>query len=223
MLRSKFYNSETRDYEMQTRYVGRSLYAAEKTVQVMSDIWEQHLVLHSVAEDGRIVENSVAGYHGEKPEWSVDATEEAFEAYRAHCEERHYNSLVAEMEKRVANPAVKDQVVKVVKGRRAKGTIGRVVVIMERPYNMGWQSVMKLKLGIATSPRKVKVVRNGREYENFADMEWVWASNCEVEKPEAIDYDSLRKEAKIHAGFDVDTLRKNCERYAANAAKAVAA
>ena len=140
MLRSKFYNSETRNYEMQTRYVGRSLYAAEKTVQVMSDIWEQHLVLHSVAEDGHIVENSVAGWSGEKPEWSVDATEEAFEAHRAYREEYHYNSLVAEMEKRVANPAVKDQVVKVVRGRRAVGTIGRVVVIMERPYNMGWQS-----------------------------------------------------------------------------------
>ena len=199
MLRTKFYNTESKDYEMQTRYVGRSLFARRQTVQVMSDIWEEHLVLHSVAEDGHIVENSVAGgydFGGKELEFEIDANEKAFEDYRAYREEFHFNTLKSKAEAHVEDPAVKDRVVKVVKGRRAKGTIGRVVVIMERPYNMGWQSVMKLKLGIATSPRKVKVVRNGREYENYADMEWVWASNCEVEKPETPDYDAIREEAK---------------------------
>jgi hypothetical protein len=216
MLRSKFYNSETRDYEEQTRYVGRSLFARRQTVKVMSDIWEEHLVLHSVAEDGHIVENSVAGgydFAGKELPYEIDATDEAFEDYRAYREEFHFNTLKNEAENEVVKPSVKGRVVKVVKGRRAKGTVGKVVVVMERPYSMGWQSVMKLKLGIATSPRKVKVVRNGREYENYADMEWVWAQNCEVEKPEAVDYDAIRKDAQERAKIDVDRLRENCERY----------
>lgn len=214
MLRSKFYSSETKNYEMQTRYVGRSLYAAEKTVQVMSDIWEQHLVLHSVDEKGRIVEASVAGYYGEKPEWEVDATEEAFESYRANREEFWFERLNREAQAAATDPAVKDRVVKVTSGRRAKGTVGRVVVIMERPYSMGWQSVLMNKLGIATSPRKVKVIRNGREYENYADMEWVWAKNCEVESPEAVDENAIRAEAQNRAKVDLDNLRDNCRRYA---------
>jgi len=213
MLKSKFYNTESKSYEPQTRYVGRSVYASEKTVQVMSDIWERHLVLHSVAEDGRIVENSVAGYSGEKPEWEVDANEQAFEDYRAHREEFHFNTLKQKAEDEAVKPSVKGRVVKVVKGRRAKGTVGKVVVVMERPYNMGWQSVMKLKLGIATSPRKERVIRNGREYENYADMEWVWAQNCEVEKPEAVDTDAIRKEAQDRAKAELDRLRENAERH----------
>lgn len=216
MLRSKFYNSETKDYEEQTRYVGRSLFARRQTVQVMSDIWEEHLVLHSVAEDGHIVENSVAGgydFAGKELPFEIDANDQAFEDYRAYREEFHFNTLKSKADADAENPAIRDKVVKVVKGRRAKGTIGKVVVVMERPYNMGWQSVMKLKLGIATSPRKVKVVRNGREYENCADMEWVWAQNCEVEKVATPDYDAIRKEAQERAKMDLDSLRDNCERY----------
>lgn len=216
MLKSKFYNSETRDYEEQTRYVGRSLFARRQTVKVMSDIWEEHLVLHSVAEDGHIVENSVAGgydFAGKELPFEIDATEEAFEDYRAYREEFHFNTMKSQADADAENPAIKDRVVKVVKGRRAKGTVGRVVVVMERPYNMGWQSVMKLKLGIATSPRKVKVVRNGREYDNYADMEWVWAQNCEVEKVATPDYDAIRKDAQERAKMDLDSLRENCERY----------
>ena len=216
MLRSKFYNSETKDYEEQTRYVGRSLFARRQTVQVMSDIWEEHLVLHSVAEDGRIVENSVAGgydFAGKELPFEIDANEQAFEDYRAHREEFHFNTLKSQADADAENPAIRDKVVKVVKGRRAKGTIGKVVVVMERPYNMGWQSVMKLKLGIATSPRKVKVVRNGREYENYADMEWVWACNCEVEKVATPDYDAIRKDAQERAKIDLDNLRENANRY----------
>lgn len=213
MLRSKFYNTESRDYEEQTRYVGRSLFARNQTVKVMSDIWEEHLVLHSVAEDGHIVENSVAGYHGEKPEWEVDATEEAFEDYRAYREEFHFNTMKSKADDEAVKPSIKGRVVKVVKGRRAVGTVGKVVVVMERPYNMGWQSVLKLKLGIATSPRKIKVVRNGREYENYADMEWVWAQNCEVEKPETVDTDAIREEAKDRAANDLERLRAQVESY----------
>ena len=213
MLKSKFYNTESRSYEPATRYVGRSIFARNQTVKVMSDIWEEHLVLHSVEEDGRIVENSVAGYTGDKPEWEVDGTEEAFEDYRAHREEFHFNTLSQDATDEAVKPSVKDRIVKVVKGRKAKGTVGKVVVVMDAYYGMGYRGYETKKLGIATSPRMIKVVKNGREYNNYADMEWVWAMNCEVETPEAIDTDAIRIEAQKRAQANLDQLRENAATY----------
>jgi len=44
-------------------------------------------------------------------------------------------------------------------------------------------------------------------------MEWVWAQNCEVEKPEAVDTDAIRKEAQDRAQAELDRLRENAERH----------
>ena len=75
--------------------------------------------------------------------------------------------------------------VRVVKGRdkSVKGSVGKVVVVKEMQYSMGYRSSVAPKLGIALDDVMVEVVRNGKTYTNYKNMIWVWAHNCEVVNP----------------------------------------
>lgn len=227
MLKYTRTNWKTNEQVETTEFVGTSLFVCPKVVQVMSDIWETQMVLTSVTPKGLLNEHSVS-YEGMRPEhapvYELDATEEAFELYRQRFTEDYYAQLVMRAEQDVANPAVKGRVVKVVKGRKAVGTLGKVVVIIERPYGMGYRSSMEYKLGIATSPRMVEVQgKYGKTFQNHADMEWAWARNCEVETVAEIDYAPLRKLAEQMGDEAVAKLRAHTEENRRRYAEKVAA
>lgn len=202
------------DTGMETIHVGRSLYVANETVQIMSDVWDTETFLYSIRDDGTLQRDCVHYCDSqENPTYEIDATPEAFELHRAYCEARQYETLVANTDAEYANPAHKGRVVTVTKGRNTpKGVVGKVVVVIERPYGMGYRSVMRPKLGIATSPKMVeKVMPNGKVFQNHADMVWVWAHNCEVEKPQTADLELCRKMAQDFAQNAVNGLRKRQE------------
>ena len=206
----------------ETLHVGRSLYVANETVQIMSDVWDTETFLYSIRDDGTLSRDCVqyCESNAEQPTYEIDATPEAFELHRAYCEARQYETLVANTNAEYANPAHKGRVVKVTKGRNTpKGLVGKVVVIIERPYGMGYRSVMRKKLGIATSAKMVdKVMPNGKVFQNHAEMVWVWAHNCEVEKPQTADLALCRKMAQDFAENAVKGLRKiQADRFQYNA------
>jgi hypothetical protein len=210
------------DTGMETIHVGRSLYVANETVQIMSDVWDTETFLYSIRDDGTLSRDCVqyCESNAEQPTYEIDATPEAFELHRAYCEARQYETLVANTNAEYANPAHKGRVVKVTKGRNTpKGLVGKVVVIIERPYGMGYRSVMRKKLGIATSAKMVdKVMPNGKVFQNHAEMVWVWAHNCEVEKPQTADLALCRKMAQDFAENAVKGLRKiQADRFQYNA------
>lgn len=207
MLRSKRYDYQTNSHNIVTEYVGSSLFVQTDVVRVMSDVWDDVVRMYSVDDAGRLIPSEIGSHN----DYELDGTEEAIERHRAWLEEGHYMRLKNCAEDMAKRP-LKGRVVKVVKGRRAVGTVGRVVVAMEASYGMGYRSSTEIKLGIATSSRMVKVVRNGREYENYADMEWVWERNVEVEKPEAVDYNALREQAKRMAESEIISLREKIAR-----------
>ena len=184
---------EQTDYATSTKtvvtdYVGRSVYATYETVQVMSDIWEQHLVLKSITPEGGVTSNYLAGGYGadERREYAIDATESAFQDFYVAQKARRLSQLQYD-DATQANTARKDKMVKVVGGRdkTAKGKIGKVVVVKEMFYGMGYRGSMRNKLGIALDDTMVKrTLANGKTYDNYANMIWVWAHNVEVINPE---------------------------------------
>jgi hypothetical protein len=190
-----------------TEFVGRSLFIQKETVRVMSDVWDDCFFLTSIDATGKIAKY---GIDESKPEtWQIDATEEVYSDYSKDQFEVAKQFLTREATDSSLNPAVKGRVVKVTSGRTGKGTVGKVVVVMMGNYGMGYRSVPMQKLGIATSPRMVdKVMPNGKVFQNYADMIWVWAKNCEVEKPQEIDLAMIDAKAREKAYTEVQALRE---------------
>lgn len=220
MLKSHVLNKETGKYDILVdTMVGRSLFARRETVQVMSDIWEDHLVVHSIDEKGYIRKTSVCGWYGQLPEdgieYELDVTEEAYTDYRNQRARFHFNRIMDHAINEAYDTTVKDRVVQIVRGRNGKGQVGRVVVVMEGYYNAGpYNGRDAYKLGIALSPEKVIVEKNGREYENYKDVVWAWHFNCKVENPVLPNEADVLVTAEHLADKDLATLRADAARYA---------
>ena len=113
-------------------------------------------------------------------------------------------------ENEAANPAVRDRIVTVVRGKdkKVKGATGKVVVVKDMYYGMGYRGSMQPKLGIALDDEKIDVVKNGRTYSSYKNMIWVWAHNCEVVNP-APDAEYAVKTALSRTESDRKSTRLN--------------
>ena len=126
----------------------------------------------------------------------VDATEEIKAKYlnwKVNCQ---FNSLLYGAEK-AALRIEKGCIAKVVKGKTGKGTIGKVVVIMDGAYGMGWKAVPMKKYAIATSDVQIdKALRNGKVVKVYQDVVWAWACNVERQDIAEIDKEALLEQAQ---------------------------
>lgn len=121
----------------------------------------------------------------------VDATDEVKAKYQNYLIQQKFEQLVAAAEAEAAK-IVKDDTVTVVSGRYAKGVTGKVVAIIQRPYGQGYYARTENKLAVATSDEKIKVAaKNGKVYENYKDVEWVWARNVKKVNKPVIDTEVL--------------------------------
>jgi hypothetical protein len=189
--------------------VGTTLYIASESEQIMSDIWEY--VTKAFYWDGKVI----------REQWldndAVVEIDADFESLLPAIEAAEYAKfLKAELgnaEDEALNPAKRGRLVRVTGGRdkALKGKEGRVVVVKEMQYGMGYRAVMRDKLGIALDDEKVTVERNGRVYENYKNMIWVWAHNCEVVTPEP-DVFYAEKCAKSRTEAYMSVLKVNIAR-----------
>jgi hypothetical protein len=198
-------------YTAESKYVTETVTIAEgatlkvwrDSIQVMSDVWEMGTLATYWDEAlGRI----------QTIQWvktaAVDATPEVLAKVKSYLYQLELERAIAQAKKEAAR-IVKGSKVKVVKGRQGKGTVGKVVVAIERPYQMGWKSSMATKLGIATSDEKVEVAAaNGRVYENYKDVTWSWAMNCELVEVPEIDLQSAQESARVKAKYEYQRIYK---------------
>ena len=198
-------------YTAESKYVTETVTIAEgatlkvwrDSIQVMSDVWEMGTLATYWDEAlGRI----------QTIQWvktaAVDATPEVLAKVKSYLYQLELERALAQAKKEAAR-IVKGSKVKVVKGRQGKGTVGKVVVAIERPYQMGWKSSMATKLGIATSDEKVEVAAaNGRVYENYKDVTWSWAMNCELVEVPEIDLQSAQESARVKAKYEYQRIYK---------------
>jgi len=164
-------------------------YVLEKIVdhsyRIMSDIWgtaDWALVWDEKSNGPKRLLVNV--YDMNPSGWSpseivVDATEEVKAKYRDFQVKREYERLLGSAEI-AARQIEKGCIAKVVKGKNGKGTVGKVVVMMDASYGMGYRASVEKKLAIATSDVKVKkALRSGKVAEVYQDVVWVWARNVE--------------------------------------------
>jgi hypothetical protein len=200
------YNYETRSYTVVTKYTGRVIKASyNQSYQLMSDVWGSADYALVLDENDRPTNVCVQVYgdcvdpNTPKSSIVVDATPEVLQKYYDYTVELEYSRLF-NTQMRDNAEIVKDCRAKIVKGRNGQGTIGKVVVMMDAPYRMGYRATMRRKVAIATSDVKVrKVLTSGRSMEVYRDVVWAWALNCERTDVPEIDKNALRKQAEERA------------------------
>ena len=190
----------------ENRYEGAVLRkVVDHNYRIMSDIWgtaDWALVWDEASASPK---NILVNVYDMNPEsWrpvaiEEDATSDVRAKYLKWKTERFYESLLGDAEIRVRQ-IEKGAIVKVVKGRNGKGTVGPVVVAMNATYGMGWRSRQELKVAIATSDVKVKkILRSGKVAEVYQDVVWAWARNVVREDIAEINQHMLWLEAEQRA------------------------
>lgn len=177
-------------YEEQVVSTGMVLVVESNTYQVMSDVWEtgtRAIVWNAQERKPEYLDWIIEG--------TVDATPEVVQAYKEFLIRKRFN----ELERKAladAEVIVKGDTVQVVKGRAGKGASGKVVVNMNAYYRAGYSGYTAQKLAIATSDVMVeKVMPNGKVFQNYRDMIWVWAMNCKKINQVQIDFAALGQDA----------------------------
>lgn len=188
----------------ENQYAGRVIRIDRgQSYQIMSDIWgtaDWATVLDEKNEPKRICMNI---YDMGAPEHlstgEVDATEEVKALYRQYYVDLKVKASIEDA-KLEAQRIQKGCIAKVVSGRNAKGVQGKVVVVMNKLYGMGYRSSMREKLGIATSDEMVKrALSNGKVVDSYRDMVWVWAHNCKRVDIAPVDEEAIRAEVNALA------------------------
>lgn len=181
----------------------------DQSYRIMSDVWgsaDWALVWDDATASPKKVLVNVYDMNPEswKPvQIIVDATDAVREKYYQWLIKIRFDQLVGNAED-AARELVKGSIAKVVRGRNAKGTQGKVVVYMQARYGMGWQSKIEPKLGIATSDVTFKkALPNGKVVDAHRDMVWVWARNCQRVDIAPIDKDTILAEAKEWAAWEM--------------------
>lgn len=182
--------------ERLVKYEGATIRAWTASVQVMSDLWELmlHVEVWDEAEQRSIILMEPAAF-------VIDATPEVLTKYLQYYGKQQFEYYKGLFERQAVAEALRPQ--KGDKVRVARGKVKApdpnafypVVVSMEAPYNTGWKSVIKRKFAIALSDKKApRTARNGKVYDSYVDLLWVWEQNVELE-----DAAARRAEAEAKA------------------------
>jgi len=190
-------------YDSQSNWEGAVLKVVhDQSYRIMSDVWgsaDWAIVWDEATSSPKHVLVNVYDMNG--PDWkptqiTVDATDEIREKYKQWKINLEFKDLLEKAET-AAQQIEKGCIAEVVRGKSGKGTIGKVVVVMDATYGMGYRSSVEKKLAIATSDVKVKkALRNGKVAEVYQDVVWVWARNVVREDIAEINQHMLWLEAE---------------------------
>lgn len=198
------FNTVTRKYDRETKTVavGTTLNTWSGTIQIMSDEWASSTFASYWDEDAQCIKQMA-----EVKSVTIDATPDVMAKVKNFIYSRAYEKALNEARNEAAR-ITKDSIVKVARGRASKGVQGKVVVAIQRPYQTGYRSNLELKLGIATSEVKVKqLASNGRVYDNYKDMVWAWARNCDLIVVPEIDLESVKERASNDSEYQLRQIK----------------
>ena len=195
---------------------GSVLYCNKETRSIMSDEWGSFPFVHFIDAKGYLSSQEIEN----SDTITVDVNQDAYTRYYNAQYQCALSKIIETMEKDAAT-INKGDTAHVYKGRSGKGTIGKVVVVIDAFYPISpWKSIPCQKLAIATSDRMGPVVaKNGKTYNNYLDIVWAYDRNCEKINIPAIDMDAVRTEAARVALHAVDSLRSSVKSHAEQAAK----
>lgn len=196
--------------------VGTTLYVANESIQVMSDIWEYVNMAYYWNTETNSMNSRIVSYESyeENIDCTVDADhEQLFPVIHQQYLDNEFKVASQNEEQKAMNPSVKGRVVKVVKGKTSVGVEGKVVAVKEMYYGKGYYSTLRNKLAVALDDEMTTfTAKNGKEYPCHKNVVWVWDLNCEVVNPTP-DYNHARHVATVRAQQSMDNLKSYCKKF----------
>ncbi len=192
----------------ETLGVGTTLYTQANSERIMSDIWEWITSVYYWDADAGAIKSV---WLGEETTYTIDCDfETVAEDVRKAFFDRNFKRQLS-LASDEAEVPTKGRTVRVVRGKTSKGSEGKVVVAIERPYGMGYRTSYEMKLGIALDDEMTTyVAKNGKTYPTHKNMIWVWARNCEVINPE-VDIEDVTYRATTITNREVAELQQRCK------------
>jgi len=192
----------------ETLGVGTTLYTQANSERIMSDVWEWITSVYYWDANAGAIKSM---WLGEETTYTIDCDFATIaDDVRKAIFDRNFKRQLS-MASDEAEVPTKGRVVRVVRGKTSKGSEGKVVVAIERPYGMGYRTSYEMKLGIALDDEMTTyVAKNGKTYPTHKNMIWVWARNCEVINPE-VDIEDVTYRATTITNREVAELQQRCK------------
>ena len=192
----------------ETLGVGTTLYTQANSERIMSDVWECITSVYYWDANAGAIKSM---WLGEETTYTIDCDFATIaDDVRKAIFDRNFKRQLS-MASDEAEVPTKGRVVRVVRGKTSKGSEGKVVVAIERPYGMGYRTSYEMKLGIALDDEMTTyVAKNGKTYPTHKNMIWVWARNCEVINPE-VDIEDVTYRATTITNREVAELQQRCK------------
>jgi len=192
----------------ETLGVGTTLYTQANSERIMSDVWEWITSVYYWDANAGAIKSM---WLGEETTYTIDCDFATIaDDVRKAIFDRNFKRQLS-MASDEAEVPTKGRVVRVVRGKTSKGSEGKVVVAIERPYGMGYRTSYEMKLGIALDDEMTTyVAKNGKTYPTHKNMIWVWARNCEVINPE-VDIEDVTYRATTITNREVAELQQRVQ------------
>jgi hypothetical protein len=189
--------------------VNTTLYAQWETVQIMSDVWEQIYTIYYWNDET----NTLSSRHSDSTTvCTFDADYESiFVKFEQNAFKRNFGSTLAKAESDSNIVAVKNRVVKVVKGKTSVGLEGKVVAMTQKYYGNHYNAPLRYKVAIALDDEMTTfTAKNGKQYPCHKNVVWVWDLNCEVVNP-VVDHNEVNHIARSKTTLDMDVFKAKCK------------
>jgi len=148
-----------------------------QTDQIMSDVWEDNRYA-TVWDDAKQMIQKVRIRDNDK--FVCDLSPENFDKVFGFLLNMRINEMLNAHARDVATPVV-GKTVKIVSGRIEKNKIGKIFKIISRPYQTGYKSDTRNKLGVAFDDEMIDYISSsGKTYKNYKNCAWVWGHNVQV-------------------------------------------
>jgi hypothetical protein len=202
MIKYTSYNYVTKTYETYIVGVGTTMYVHTEAERVMSDVWEY--VTRVYYWDGERINSVYIGYYGQnKVEYTIDAD---FDSILPQVEAKIFERNLSFRNTKAddsANQIHKGTIVRVARGRKEVGKVGKVVSIKDGQYGTQLAIALDDTKGLITA-------RDGSQFTWYTNVIWIAARNCVVDAPMP-DYVGAVDAAKYDTQRELECILQKCK------------
>jgi hypothetical protein len=200
MIKYTTYNYVTKANEEHVVGVGTTMYVYTQTERIMSDVWES--VTRVYYWDGERINSVALSYecYDAPVKYTIDADlDSILPQVEAQYLDANLNRRIREAEHEAGKVVVKGREVRVARGRKEVGKVGKVVSVKDGVYGT--------QLAIALDDTKGPITtKDGRQFTWYTNVIWIAAKNCDVANM-VVDHAAVKHAAERDTALAMEALK----------------